>query len=125
MDHFVSRDIRLDHVPERDELLMPVALHAASQHRATKNIEGGKQGRCSMPLIVMGHGHRVPVARGCRVARSSAPGSGCSHTWIEPMHAPAGLYRSRRSAGGADILGEPKPSTQARFHWFDNLHLGE
>ena len=35
---------RLDRVEEAEELLVPVALHAAADHRAVEDIEGGEQG---------------------------------------------------------------------------------
>ena len=47
---------RLDGVEEADELLMPVALHAAADHRALQHVEGGEQGRGAVALVVVGHG---------------------------------------------------------------------
>ena len=34
----------LDRVEKADELLMPVALHAAADHRALQDVQSGKQG---------------------------------------------------------------------------------
>ena len=47
---------RLNGVEEADELLVPVALHAAAQHGAVEHVESGEQGGGAMALVVMGHG---------------------------------------------------------------------
>jgi hypothetical protein len=60
--------------PEKaDELLIPVPLHAAAEHRAVQHVERGKQGRCAIPLVVVGQMPQRPsfIGRpGC--VRSSA-----------------------------------------------------
>src|SRR5437763_6485218 len=45
-------DLGLDGIQELDELLMPVTLHAASDHLAVEHVEqrGG-----AVPLVIMGH----------------------------------------------------------------------
>ena len=56
MDHLAGRHRALDGVEEADELLMPVALHAAADHGAVEHIEGGEQRGGAVALVVMGHG---------------------------------------------------------------------
>jgi hypothetical protein len=46
----------VDVIEEADELLMPVALHVATDDGAVENIEGGEQGGCAVALVVMCHG---------------------------------------------------------------------
>ena len=43
VDDLSGRDRRLDRVEEADELLVPVALHAAADHRAVKHVERREQ----------------------------------------------------------------------------------
>jgi len=50
------RHLGIDGVEEADELLMTMALHASTEDLALKDIEGGKQGRDAMTLVVVGHG---------------------------------------------------------------------
>ena len=45
------RNLGFDGVEEADELLMPVTLHAASDHRAVQHIKRGEQRGRAMPLI--------------------------------------------------------------------------
>ncbi|GJD86453.1 hypothetical protein HPGCJGGD_4360 [Methylobacterium haplocladii] len=45
---------RLDRIEEADELLMPVALHAAADHLALQHVQGGKQRRRAVALVVVG-----------------------------------------------------------------------
>ena len=56
VDDLAHRDFRLDRVEKTDELLMPVTLHIAADHRAVENVQGGEQGRRAVPFVVMGHG---------------------------------------------------------------------
>src|SRR3982074_2574111 len=49
------RHLRLGGVEEADELLVPVALHVAADDGAVEHIEGGKQRRCAMAFVVVGH----------------------------------------------------------------------
>jgi hypothetical protein len=56
MDDLARRDLRLDGVEEPDELLMPVALHAATDDLALEHVEGGEQGGRAVALVVVGHG---------------------------------------------------------------------
>ena len=42
-------------VDEADELLVPVARHVAADDGAVEHIEGGKQRRCAMAFVVVGH----------------------------------------------------------------------
>src|SRR5215207_1146281 len=55
VDELAGRDRRLDGVEEADNLLMPVALHAASEHGAVQDIEGGEQCGGAVALVVVGH----------------------------------------------------------------------
>ncbi len=43
MDGFILRQFSFDGVEEPDELLMPVTLHVAADHRAVENIEGANR----------------------------------------------------------------------------------
>ena len=51
VDGLASRDLALDGVQEADELLMPVALHAAADDLAFQHVEGGEQGGRAMSLV--------------------------------------------------------------------------
>lgn len=55
MDDLAGRDVALDHVQETQELLVPMALHVAADHGAVEHIEGGKQRRGTMALVIVGH----------------------------------------------------------------------
>lgn len=61
-------NLRLDGVEEADELLMPMALHVAADHRAIEDVEGREQRGRSISLVVVGHCsgaallHRLSVA---------------------------------------------------------------
>src|SRR5437762_11041759 len=48
-------DLDLDGIQEPDELLMPVTLHAASDHLAVEHVERGEQRGGAVPLVIMGH----------------------------------------------------------------------
>src|SRR5437588_10819284 len=48
-------DLGLDGIQELDELLMPVTLHAASDHLAVEHVERGEQRGGAVPLVIMGH----------------------------------------------------------------------
>jgi hypothetical protein len=55
VDQLAGRHGALDGIEEADELLMPVALHAASEHRAVDDIERGEEcGDAIADIIVMG-----------------------------------------------------------------------
>src|SRR5216684_4616716 len=56
MDDFAGPDSALDGVEELDELLVGVARHAAADHGAVEDVEGGEQGGGAVALVVVGHG---------------------------------------------------------------------
>ena len=56
MDRLAGGDFSLDGVEEPDELLMAMAVHIAAHHGSVEHVHRGKQGRCPVPLVVMGHG---------------------------------------------------------------------
>src|SRR6188474_2788191 len=56
VDELTGRHRRLEGAEETDELLVPMALHAAAEDRAVEHVEGGKQGGGAVALVVMGHG---------------------------------------------------------------------
>ena len=56
VDHLAGGNACLDGVEEADELLMPVTLHAAAEHRAVEHVQRREQGCRAMPLIVVRHG---------------------------------------------------------------------
>jgi len=64
MDRFVCRNLGIDDVQEADELLMPVALHVASDDCPIENIQCGEQGRGSVSLVVVRHGAETPLFHG-------------------------------------------------------------
>ena len=55
VDCLVLGHLGLDGIEKADELLMPVPLHVAADHRSVENIERGKQGRGPVALVVVGH----------------------------------------------------------------------
>ena len=55
MDHLAGRHLALDGVEKADELLVTVLLHAATDHRAVENVEGGEQGGGAIALVIVGH----------------------------------------------------------------------
>ena len=75
MDRFIGRDLALDSVEKADELLMSVALHAASDDLALKHIEGGKQGCGAVALVIVGIVAQRPFFIG-------SPGWVRSRAWI-------------------------------------------
>ena len=60
----------LDVVEEADELLVPMLLHAAADHRAVEHVECGEQRRRAVALVVVGH--RAAAARLDRQSRLRA-----------------------------------------------------
>src|ERR1019366_5714842 len=48
--------LRLDGVEKADELLVPVAVHVAANDGAVEDVEGGKQCRRTVALVILGHG---------------------------------------------------------------------
>jgi hypothetical protein len=63
VDHLAGRHRALDRVEKAQELLMPMALHAAADHGALEHVERGEQGRRTMALVVMmGCTSPAPVA---------------------------------------------------------------
>ena len=56
VDGLVGRQFGFDGVEEPDELLMPVTLHVAADHRSIEDIERGEQGGGAISLVVVGHG---------------------------------------------------------------------
>ena len=61
VDGLAGGDLALDGVEEADELLMPVALHAAADDLAFQDVEGGEQGGRAVALVVVGHGPGPPL----------------------------------------------------------------
>src|ERR1022692_891536 len=55
VDRLSRRHLRLDGVEEADELLVPMALHIATDDGAVEDIEGREQCRRAMTLVVVGH----------------------------------------------------------------------
>jgi hypothetical protein len=56
-----GRNLGFDGIEEPDELLMPVALHAAANHLAFEHVEGSEQRGGAMALVVMGHGAQTAL----------------------------------------------------------------
>ena len=55
MNRLARWDSRLGDVQEADKLLMPVALHAAADHRAVEHVQRREQRRGAVPLVVVRH----------------------------------------------------------------------
>ena len=55
MDDLAGGDVGFDRIEKANELLMAVALHALPDHRASGDIERGKQGSGAMALVVVRH----------------------------------------------------------------------
>jgi hypothetical protein len=64
VNRLASRDLALDGVEEADELLMPVALHAAADDITLQDVEGGEQGGRAVALVVVGHGPGATLLHG-------------------------------------------------------------
>ncbi len=60
VDHLARRHGDLDRVREADELAMAMALHAAVEHGALKDVQGGEQGRGAVTPVVVGLGGGDP-----------------------------------------------------------------
>jgi hypothetical protein len=46
----------VDHLQEGQQLEVAVPLHAAAEHHAGQDVEGGEKGRGAMALVIVGHG---------------------------------------------------------------------
>lgn len=64
VEHHVDRlshgDCRLDGVEETDELTVAMTLHAAAEHGAFQDVEGGKQRRGAVAGVVVCLSGRMP-----------------------------------------------------------------
>lgn len=88
VDQPAGRDVALEGIEEADELLMPVALHVACEHRSGQDIERGEQGGGAVALVIMGHGGAAALLQrqsGC----GQAPGSATSRRCSALGHGPA------------------------------------
>ena len=70
VDGLVGRNLSVDHVQEANELLVPVALHIASDYRPVEHIQSGEECRCAVAFVVVGHGAHTSFLH--RRARLSA-----------------------------------------------------
>lgn len=59
-----GRGFAVDFLKESEELLMPMAWHAASDHLAVEHAQGGKQGGRSMADVVMRHCPTAALLKG-------------------------------------------------------------
>jgi len=64
VDGLVCGDLSVDHIQEADELLVPVAVHIAPDNRPVEDVQGGKERRGSVALVVVGHGAETPLLHG-------------------------------------------------------------
>jgi len=64
VDRLVGWHLGIDGVEKTDELLVPVTLHVPADDGAVEHVEGGKQRRRVMPLVVMGHGAKPALLQG-------------------------------------------------------------
>ena len=56
VDRLVGRHLAFDRIEKADEFLVPMALHAAPDDLALKDVESGEQGSGAVALVVVGHG---------------------------------------------------------------------
>src|SRR5262245_29740589 len=56
MDDLAGRHLALDGVEETNELLVPVALHAAADNLAVEHVERREQGGGAVALVIVRHG---------------------------------------------------------------------
>ena len=61
VDRLAGRHPALDGIEKADEFLMAVALHAATDDLALKDIEGGKQGGGAIAFVIVGHRGAAPL----------------------------------------------------------------
>ena len=55
VDRLSCRHLRLDGGEKADELLVPVAVHVAADDGAVEDVEGSKQCRRTVALVIVGH----------------------------------------------------------------------
>ena len=72
VNDFAGRDLGLDRVSKANELLMPVALHAAAEDLTFEHVERGKQGGRAVALVVVGLPNRPGFSGSPGWIRSSA-----------------------------------------------------
>jgi hypothetical protein len=86
VDHLAGRHGALERVEEADELLVPLALHAAADHRAVEHVERREQGGRAVALGVVGPCGAVGTPHPTRVPQrpffSGRPGWVRSSAWI-------------------------------------------
>jgi hypothetical protein len=87
VDDLADRNLRLDVVEKSNEFLMTMTLHVAADDRAIEDVEGGKQCRGAVPLVIVCHGsepsllQRQPwlgAIEGLNLAHMGICGSRCS-----------------------------------------------
>lgn len=78
VDCLVLGHLGLDGIEKADDLLMPVPLHFAADHRSVENIERGKQGRGPVALVVVGTLSEGPLASHTQHSISGNP----SPAWV-------------------------------------------
>src|SRR5208337_4573660 len=64
MHQLASGHLGVDSIEKADELLVPMALHAAADDAALQHIEGGKQRGGAVPDVVVGHGAATSLLQG-------------------------------------------------------------
>ena len=74
VDYLARRDICFDRVQETNELLMPMALHAASDDLAFQHVQRREEGRRAVAFVIMGHGPARPFFMGRPGSCGQAPG---------------------------------------------------
>jgi hypothetical protein len=64
VNDLADRHLGLDGIEEADELLMPVALHAAADHHAFQDVQRREQRGGAVALVVMGQGAGAALLHG-------------------------------------------------------------
>src|SRR5438067_203242 len=106
IDRLSLGKLRVDIIEEADELLMPVALHVATDDGAVENVEGGKQGGCAVAFVIVG---RRPGAAGLH--RQSRLGA------VEGLDLALLVDRENDGVGGrVDVEAKSRPSTRSEEH---------
>ena len=92
---------------------MPVALHVAADDGAVEHIEGGKQRRCAMAFVVVGHRPNAALLH-----RQTGLGA------VERLDLALLIYREDDGVGGRiDIETDDVPELLTNSGSFDSLNV--
>src|SRR5687767_14165444 len=112
VDHLAGRHGALDRVEEADELLVPVPRHAAADHPAVEDVEGGEQRGGAMALVVV-----RPGAGLARLQRQAGLGA------VEGLDLFSSTDSTRLCAGGSTYSPTMSRSFSANAGSFERLKV--